>query len=220
MAISPVHSPAHARGMSSSTPLVLSSIILVAALGCGRAKTVAPDPPVATASASAAATAGLAPPPAHDGQHDFDFLLGHWTVKLRRLQNPLHGSTQWIEGTGTSYARPLWGGKANVDELEADMPNGHVEGMTVRVYSPETRQWSLYWGNQKNGRLEFPPTIGAFENGKGEFYDTEIYEGRTIVVRYTWSNITATSAYFEQAFSPDGGKTWETNWTTQLTRVD
>jgi len=175
-------------------------------------------------------TSGLADPPRttdpprasgepRDGQHDFDFLLGRWKVQLRRLKNPLHGSTEWYEGSGTSFARPLWNGKAQVEEIELDTPSGHIQGLTVRLYSTTTRQWSLYWANQKLGHMEVP-TIGEFKDGRGEFFDQEMFEGRSILVRYVWSNITAKSAHFEQAFSPDGGKTWEPNWTTQLTRIE
>jgi hypothetical protein len=154
-----------------------------------------------------------------DGQHDFDFLLGRWKIQLRRLKNPLHGSTEWYEGTGTSFARPLWNGKAQVEEFEVDTSAGHIQGLTLRLYSTTARQWSLYWANQKIGHMDVP-TVGEFKDGRGEFFDQELFEGRSILVRYAWSNITAKSAYFEQSFSPDGGKTWETNWTTQLTRIE
>jgi len=155
----------------------------------------------------------------HDGQHDFDFELGRWTIKLRRLKNPLHGSHEWVEFAGTSVTRPLWNGKAQIEEFEVDSPEGHIEGMTLRLYSTTSHQWSLYWANQKNGHLDVP-TIGEFKDGRGEFYDQETYEGRSILVRYVWSNITPRSAHFEQSFSADGGKTWEANWITQQTRVE
>jgi len=156
---------------------------------------------------------------ARDGQHDFDWLNGYWKFRLRRLKNPLHGSTEWTEGTGTAYARPLWGGKAQIEEFTADMPQGHIDGLTLRLYSPTTHQWSLNWVNQKIGRVDVP-TVGEWKDGRGEFYDQEMFEGRSILVRYVWSNITPTSAFFEQAFSTDGGKTWEPNWTTDFTRVE
>jgi len=123
------------------------------------------------------------------------------------------------KGSGTANVRPLWGGKAQIDEVEIDLPSGRIQGMTLRLYQPESRQWNLYWVSQKVGRIDVP-TVGEFKDGRGEFYDQELYEGRSILVRYVWSNITPKSAYFEQAFSPDGGKTWETNWTTQLMRIE
>jgi hypothetical protein len=91
--------------------------------------------------------------------------------------------------------------------------------MTLRLYSPTARQWSLYWANQKNGRFDIP-TVGEFKDGRGEFFDHETYEGRMILVRYVWSGITARTAHFEQSYSTDGGKTWEVNWITDQTRVE
>jgi hypothetical protein len=155
-----------------------------------------------------------------DGQHDFDFELGRWKMQLRKLKSPLHGSREWIEFSGTSVTRPAWGGKAQIEEFEVDSPVvGHIEGMTVRLYSPTSHQWSLYWANQKNGRFDVP-TIGEFKDGRGEFFDQETYEGRSIIVRYVWSNITPKSAHFEQSYSQDGGKTWEVNWITDQIRIE
>jgi len=153
-----------------------------------------------------------------DGQRDFDFLIGRWKVQVRRLKNPLHGSREWYEMTGISVVRPIWGGKGNIEEFEADGPTGHMQAIMVRLYSPTSRQWSLNWANQKNGRFDVP-TIGEFKNGRGEFYDHEPFEGRNILVRYVWSNITPTSGHFEQSYSADGGKTWEANWVAESTRI-
>ena len=155
-----------------------------------------------------------------DGQHDFDFELGKWKMHLKKLDQRLHGSHTWTEFDGTSVTRPAWDGKAQVEEFEVDSKSvGHIEGMTVRVYSATAHQWSLYWANQKNGRFEVP-TIGEFKGDHGEFYDQEMWEGRTILCRFIWSKITKTSAHFEQAYSDDGGATWEVNWITDQTRVE
>jgi len=154
-----------------------------------------------------------------DGQHDFDFEIGKWKAHLRRLENPLMGSTKWTEYDGTIVARKVWDGRANLDEFVADGPSGHIEGLTLRLYNPQTHQWSLYWANSKNGALSLPATVGEFKNGRGEFFDQEPYNGRMIFVRYVWSDITANSAHFEQSFSDDGGKTWEANWISDEVRV-
>jgi hypothetical protein len=155
-----------------------------------------------------------------DGQHDFDFELGKWKMQLKKLKEPLHNSHEWIEFAGTSVTRPLWNGKAQVEEFEVDSPAvGHIEGMTVRLYSPTGHQWSLNWANQKNAHFDVP-TVGEFKDGRGEFFDQEEFEGRMILVRYVWSNITPKSAHFEQSYSTDGGKTWEANWITDQTRVE
>jgi hypothetical protein len=154
-----------------------------------------------------------------DGQHDFDFEIGIWKTHLRRLVHPLTGSTTWIELEGTSVVRKVWNGRANLVELEADGPTGHIEGLSLRLYDPQSHQWSLNYANSKGGGLSVP-TIGEFKNGRGEFYDQETLNGRAILVRNVWSEITANSCHFEQSFSDDGGKTWEANWIVTDTRVN
>ncbi|HKA87361.1 MAG TPA: hypothetical protein VKE22_06820 [Haliangiales bacterium] len=156
--------------------------------------------------------------PPRDGQHDFDFEIGTWKTRLRRLQRPLTGSTTWLEYEGTSVVRKIWNGRANLVELEADGPTGHLQVLSLRLYNPQARQWSLHYANSNDGTLS-QPTIGEFKNGRGEFYDQESFNGRTIWVRNVWSDITPTSCRFEQAFSDDGGKTWEVNWIAVDTRV-
>ena len=157
-------------------------------------------------------------PPLRDGQRDFDFLLGKWKYHLKRLQNPLTGSKSWIEFDGTGVCRPIWNGNAQIDELDVNGPTGHVQGLTLRLYNPESRQWSLNWANASKGTLDVP-TIGSFKDGRGEFYDQEPYNGRTILVRYVWTGTTSSSPHFEQSFSDDGGKTWEVNWITDQVKV-
>jgi len=153
-----------------------------------------------------------------DGQRDFDFEEGTWKIHLKKLEHPLAGSTKWIEFDGTSITKKVWGGKAFLEEFQTDGPSGHIEGLTLRLYNPQSRQWSLYWANSRNGNLD-QPMIGEFQNGVGQFFDQEAFNGKTIFVRYEWSRITPNSAHFEQSFSEDGGKTWEVNWITDQTRV-
>lgn len=153
-----------------------------------------------------------------DGQHDFDFEIGNWKTHLSRLQHPLSGSHTWIEYEGTSVVRKIWDGRANLVELEVDGPTGHVEGLSLRLYNPQSHQWSLNFANANGGTLSVP-TVGEFKNGRGEFYDQEPFNGRMILVRNVWMDMTANSCRFEQSFSDDGGKTWETNWIAVDTRV-
>jgi hypothetical protein len=154
-----------------------------------------------------------------DGQHDFDFELGSWKIHLKRLLHPLTGSTTWVEFDGTSVTRKVWDGRSQIEEFEVDSPTGHVEGLTLRLYHPDSHQWYLYWANSKDGVLG-TPTVGEFKNGRGEFYDQELYNGRMIFVRFIWSGVTSNSPHFEQSFSDDGGKTWEVNWITDQVRTD
>jgi hypothetical protein len=157
-------------------------------------------------------------PAERDGQHDFDFEIGTWKTQLRRLAHPLTGSTTWIEYDGTTVVRKVWNGRANLAELEADGPAGHVELLSLRLYDPQSHQWSLNTASVKGGGVSVP-TVGEFKNGRGEFFDTEPLNGRSILVRNVWSDITPDSCRFEQSFSDDGGKTWEVNWIAVDTRM-
>lgn len=153
-----------------------------------------------------------------DGQRDFDFLMGAWNVAGRRLERPLSGSQSWYDCNGTVTARPVWAGDANLDEADFEGRTGRIEGLTLRVYNEETREWSLYWGTRTRGLIPLP-NVGAFdEHGVGEFFCREDFEGRPIVCRYRWCDITRESCRWEQAFSVDDGATWEVNWTMQFTR--
>jgi hypothetical protein len=152
-----------------------------------------------------------------DGQHDFDPLIGAWKYHLKRRLNPLTGSNTWVEFEGAGVCRKVWDG-ASLDQVELDGPNGHIEGLTLRVYNPQSHQWRLYWANKKVGILD-PPQVGEFKNGRGEFFAQDTINGKTILIRFAWTNTTTDTPHFEQSFSDDGGKTWETNWITDQTRV-
>ena len=153
-----------------------------------------------------------------DGQHDFDFEIGVWKTHLKRLLHPLSGSNSWVELEGTTVVRKIWNGQANLAELTTGAASGHLQVLSLRLYDPRSRQWSLNTANANSGSLSVP-TIGEFKNGRGEFFDQESFNGRTILVRNVWSDITADSCRFEQAFSDNGGKTWEVNWIAVDTRV-
>jgi hypothetical protein len=153
-----------------------------------------------------------------DGQHDFDFNIGTWKTHVSRLQHPLTGSISWVEYDGVSVVRKIWNGRASLFELDVDGPAGHIEGVGLRLYNPQSHQWSLNWANSNDGTLN-QAMIGEFKNGRGEFFDQESFDGRTIFARNSFSDITSNSSRFEQAFSNDGGKTWETNWVMTFTRM-
>jgi len=171
------------------------------------------------AFACAPVFAGEAAPPARrDGQHDFDFEVGSWKSHVKRLLHPLSGSATWADYDGTTVVRKVWDGRAILLELEMDGAKGHFEGLSLRLYNPQSRQWSLNFANGSSGTLS-TPTIGEFRNGRGEFYDQETFDGRAVLVRFVISDITPESVHFEQAFSDDGGKNWEVNWIATDTRV-
>jgi len=158
------------------------------------------------------------PATAHDPQRDFDFEIGIWKTHVKRLLHPLSGSTEWTEYDGTSVVRKVWDGRANLLELRMDGPKGHFEGLSLRLYNPQSHQWSLNFANAAAGSIA-QPTIGEFANGRGEFFDQETLDGRAIFVRFVISDITPNSTHFEQSFSADGGKTWELNWIATDTRM-
>jgi hypothetical protein len=191
-----------------AAPLMLGCVAALALNGCATA------PPAATATAAAHA------PVARDGQHDFDFEFGTWKTKLRRLVGPLSGSSRWVEYEGTTVVSKVWGGRANLVELVVDGPAGRIEGLNLRLYDPQTRRWSLNFASPRSGVMA-TPTIGAFDDSgqRGEFYADETLNGRPIRVRFVISRIGADAWRFEQAFSPDGGLTWEVNWIAIDTRV-
>jgi hypothetical protein len=155
-----------------------------------------------------------------EGQHDFDFLVGSWKFHLKRLKQRLVGSTEWVEFDGTTVCRKVLDGRAEVEEMnvESTDKHTHIQGLALRLYNPESHQWSIYWVNGADGVLEQNPMVGQFSNGRGEFYNQQIYDGRAIYARFVWSGVTTNAPHFEQSFSADGGKTWETNWITDQTR--
>ncbi len=187
-------------------------------LTCGLAVALQPVTGLAQKRPKAAGAGPQRGSAGRDGQHDFDFEIGTWKTHLRRLLNPLTGSNTWVEYEGTSVVRKVWNGRANLVELVADGPAGHFEGLSLRLYNPQSRQWSLNFANANSGVMA-QPTIGEFKDGRGEFYNQETFNGRAILVRFIISDITPNSCRFEQAFSDDGGKTWEVNWVATDTRV-
>jgi hypothetical protein len=168
-------------------------------------------------TAFVAATAFGAPTPPRNGEHDFDFEVGRWATHVKRLQHPLSGSTSWVDYDGTTVGTSVLAGKGVLIELSMDGAAGHFDGLSLRLYNPESHQWSLNFANAASGVMT-TPTIGEFKDGRGEFYDQETLNGRAILVRFVISGITKNSIHFEQAFSDDGGKSWETNWIADDTR--
>jgi hypothetical protein len=166
----------------------------------------------------AAASAETAP---RDGSHDFDFLIGSWKAHVRRLPERLVGSNAWIEYDGTSIHRKVLDSNANLEDFDVETADRSkaIHGETLRLYNPDSGQWSIYLLDLAKGALGLPPVVGRFTDGRGEFFDQEDFKGRKILVRYQWTHSGADKALMQQAFSDDGGKTWEVNWICDLTRV-
>ena len=161
---------------------------------------------------------GADTPAQRDGQRDFDWEIGTWKTHLKRLQAPLTGSTTWVEYEGTSVVSKVWDGRANLVELDVKGPAGAIEALSLRLYDPQSRQWSLNFASSRGGKMAIP-AIGEFKNGRGEFYNQETLNGRSIFVKFVIQCESADVCKFEQSFSADGGKTWEANWIATDTRV-
>lgn len=154
---------------------------------------------------------------ASNGAHDFDFYFGRWQVHNERLTERLVGSSDWEHFEAIQQCRPLIDGYGNIDDFVTGWSGG-FKGMTLRLFNRETRQWSIYWASNQTGVLE-PPVVGFFENGVGRFFGHDDQNGRPVLARFVWSDITAISARWEQALSTDDGTTWETNWRMHMTRI-
>ena len=150
---------------------------------------------------------------------DFDFLLGSWHVANRRLKRRLAGSDDWEEFTSTAVAQPILDGFGNQDVLTTDHDGGFV-GMSFRFFDPERQRWSIYWADSRRpGELD-PPLFGHFDDEAGVFHGEDVFRGRPILVRFIWSGVTTPTPRWEQAFSDDGGRTWETNWVMDFTPAE
>ncbi|MEC3980834.1 hypothetical protein [Amycolatopsis sp. H20-H5] len=163
-----------------------------------------------------AASGQASPPPtsstATDGQRDFEWEAGTWRTTVRVLAEPLSESAdQWLQFAGTSVVRPLMDRRANVVEFGVSGPNGRIDALNLRLYEPQARRWSLTFVNIRDGLLN-PAVYGGFHDGVGEFYGDDQLGGRPIKVRFLIFRQGPDEARFEQAFSADGGTTWETNW--------
>lgn len=153
-----------------------------------------------------------------DGREDFDFLIGTWKGHQRRLRERLKGSQTWEEFESTSVVQKVLGSLGNYDEVTMVRESGVFRGLTLRLFNPETRQWSIYWADSSGSGLG-APMVGEFTNGRGLFYDCEPFEGKRIFSRFVWTHDSPDTCRWEQAFSTDGGATWETNWTMDFTRI-
>jgi hypothetical protein len=172
-------------------------------------------PASAAGEAAQPAIAGAAA--ARDGQRDFDFNFGVWKTHIKRVLDPLSGSDHSIELNGTVTVRKIWDGRAQLEEIEADGPNGHWVGLTLFLYDPSAHQWSQTFVDSKSGVLT-PGLIGSFKNGRGELYAQDTVAGRSILIRGVWSEIKPDSHHFEESYSDDGGKTWAPAFIASLTR--
>lgn len=154
-----------------------------------------------------------------DGRADFDFYIGKWNVHHQLLRERLRGSQEWEECAGVAVVHKVLDGLGNFDEITVERASGRVVGMTIRLFDPHSQQWSIYWADSRAGGLQ-PPMFGAFQNGRGIFYNQDTLSGKKIFIRFIWSPLTENRCRWEQAFSSDGGSTWETNWIMEFQRAE
>jgi hypothetical protein len=173
--------------------------------------------PFAVQSADKAATANSAPTITHDGQHDFDWEIGSWDTQLRRLRAPLSGNSEWVEYKGSSVVLPVMGKRANLVELDVTGAAGRITGVALRLYEPASSQWTLNFANLANGMMT-SPMAGSFRQGVGTFYGEDTVNGARVFVRFLIKPVSKDRWRFEQAYSADGGTTWEDNWIAIDTR--
>jgi len=193
-------------GMKTTSLLLATFLLFSLAIAQGRSTMIADGEKAKSAAP-------------RDGQHDFDFEIGRWKTHLRRLLHPLSGSNEWTEYKGTTVVTKVWDGRANLVELQVEGPAGRIEGLSLRLYNPQARQWSLNFSNSKLGTMS-TPTIGEFKDGRGEFYGQDtLGNGRAILVRFVITCASRDRCHFEQAFSDDGGKNWELNWVADDQRI-
>ena len=157
-------------------------------------------------------------PAVHDGQHDFDFNLGVWHTHISRIVDPFTSGSPSVELNGTVTVRKVWDGKAELEEIEADGPKGHWEGLTLFLYNPTAHQWSQSFANSKAGILS--SNVGEFKDGRVVLVgqDNSVTD-KTILVRAVWSDIKPESHQYEEFYSNDGGTTWVRSFTANLTRA-
>lgn len=169
-------------------------------------------------SASAAAAAQKNSDAANP-RKDFEWLAGKWNVRHRRLKTRLADDTRWEEFDGTSELWMTMNGFGTVDDNVIELPDGTYRAVGIRAFNPETGLWSIWWLDERNPTRIEPPVFGKFENGVGLFKGDDVFNGTPIKVRFIWSDITENSARWEQAFSPDGGKSWEVNWIMHFSKA-
>ncbi|MGY4827079.1 DUF1579 domain-containing protein [Sphaerotilaceae bacterium SBD11-9] len=188
--------------MPSRRQLMLSTVACFPLARCAAAQT--PQEPPAMPSSDA---------------HDFDFLFGRWRVRHRRLRERLAGNDDWQEFDGSCNAQPLLGGQGNVDDNLIHLPGGSYRAASLRSFDPSTRRWAIWWLDARQPHGMDVPVVGRFEHGIGTFFADDSFKGRPIRVRFRWTDTHTPSPRWEQAFSPDGGLSWELNWTMRFERL-
>jgi hypothetical protein len=190
------------RSMQNTVGLGLATLLCVSYPCVGLSQSSAPTPAV------------------HDGQHDFDFNIGVWTTHIKRTVDPFAAKSDTLELSGTVTVRKVWDGKAQLEEIEADGPKGHWEGLTLFLYNPTAHQWSQSFVNSKVGAPSGSSNVGEFKDGRIVLTGQDTMNDRTILIRAIWSDIKTDSHQYEELYSNDGGMTWVRSFIAHLTRLN
>ncbi|MEP6676176.1 MAG: hypothetical protein ABJA78_13525 [Ferruginibacter sp.] len=156
---------------------------------------------------------------ANSSKTDFDFFIGKWRIKNNKLKSRLDNCKEWIEFEATQTDHKALNGLANMDHFYATLNGKSFEGMTIRLFNPKTKLWSIYWADSNTGVFD-PPVVGSFENGIGHFYTKDIFQGNEILVKFQWDKTDIDNPVWSQAFSADNGETWEWNWYMYMSRMN
>jgi opacity protein-like surface antigen len=166
-----------------------------------------------------AAQAKANPPALRDGSHDMDFNFGTWHTEIDRVPDPFGNPSNVVHLAGTVTVKPIWNGKGELEEIEAESPNGHWEGANLFLYDPTARQWIQTYVDSSEGRFDEPSGIGEYRDGNVEYYSAAKVQGRAVLDRAIWSDIKPDSHTYQESFSEDGGRTWHPAFTAHLTRI-
>jgi hypothetical protein len=158
----------------------------------------------------------IAPSP-NSSQNDFDFWIGKWRIHNRKLKTRLNNCNEWIEFEARNEAFKILNGFGNFDQFRSAFDVVPFEGITLRLFNPKTRLWSLYWADSNSVTLDVPQ-VGSFNGNVGKFYGRDVFEGKPIIVLFLWDKTNPDCPTWSQAFSPDDGETWEWNWYMKFSR--
>jgi hypothetical protein len=157
-------------------------------------------------------------PSSTSSQNDFDFFVGKWNLKNKKLKERLNNCTEWTEFHSTQECYKILNGLGNIDNFLAEFDSVPFEGMSLRLFNPQTKLWSIYWADSNQGTLE-KPVVGSFDNNIAHFYAKDTFQGKDILVVFKWDKTDPDNVIWSQAFSTDEGTTWEWNWYMYMSRI-
>ncbi len=158
-------------------------------------------------------------PSVNSSQNDFDFLIGKWKIKNRKLKTRLNNCNEWVEFEAVGEMCKILNGVGNIDNFITTFDGKPFEGMSLRLFNPKTKLWKIYWADSNMGVLDIP-VVGSFENNLGYFLAKDIFQQREIVVAFCWNATDSNNPIWSQAFSDDKGKTWEWNWYMYMSKIE